>query len=370
MSGFSLHIVLATGGTGGHMSPAEALADVLTTNGHSVSLVTDTRGAAIGSFMRDTDRMVLNAKGATGGGLIGKLRSVLSIASSTLQVRRAFKKKRPSVVIGFGGYPSLPAVLAARSLGVPYVLHEQNAVLGRVNRYMAKWAKMVALSVDGTKRVPAEVHSRVTGNPVRSTIAKSANIAYATPFGLGTIRVFVLGGSQGARILTDVVPEAILLLSEEFRSRLDVVHQARPEDIERARQLYKEGGVQAEVASYFDDVSKILLRTQLVICRSGASTLAELTAMGRPAILVPLAIAADDHQTANAEIIREAGGGIIIKEEDFCPEALARKLERLFEDLGELRSWSDGMRSIARLDAAQNLSDIIMEVSENGKAVE
>lgn len=368
MTGSLKHIVLATGGTGGHMSPAEALADVLTTNGHSVSLVTDARGASIGNFLAGTDRMVLSAQSVSDGGLVNKVRSALSIIFSTLQVRRVFKKKRPSLVVGFGGYPSLPAVLAARSMGVPYVLHEQNAVLGRVNRYMAKRAKMVALSVEGTKKVPASVPNCVTGNPVRSAIAKFANIAYATPFGQGSIRVFVLGGSQGARILTDVVPEAILSLPEECRSRLDVVHQARPEDIDRARLLYKQGNVQADVESYFDDVSKILLRTQLVICRSGASTLAELTAMGRPAILIPLAIAADDHQTANAEIIRQAGGGIVIKEEDFSPEALAGKLKDLFVDLAELRDWSDGMRSIARLDATQNLMNVVVEASENGKA--
>ncbi len=356
----SPYIILAAGGTGGHMMPAEAVADVLKAEGCDVALVTDTRGEEIKNVMPDIERTVLAASNHMNSGLIAKIKSFISIIYGTVKVWWMFKKRRPSVVVGFGGYPSLPAVLAARNLGIPYVLHEQNAVLGRVNRYAAKGAKAVALSQACTARVPKGIHSVVTGNPVRKQIAKLSNIAYAVPMGWGDIRVFVLGGSQGARILSDVVPAAISLLSAECRQRLDMVHQARPEDVAMVMKTYAEAEVKADVRSYFEDVSTVLLRTQLVISRAGASTLSELTAMGRPAILVPLAIAADDHQMANARIIEEAGAGLVIAEADFTAPALAAKLERLFDDMGDLRNWSDGMRTIARLDAAQLLAHTIL----------
>ena len=299
-----------------------------------------------------------------GGGILGKVKSLFSIFFSTLQVRKIFKAKRPSIVVGFGGYPSLPAILAARTMGIPYVLHEQNAVLGRVNRAMAARAELVALSVSPTERVAKGVKTVLTGNPVRQLIAKLANIAYAVPLGFGDIRLFILGGSQGARILSDVVPSAIAMLPQEYRERLDVIHQARPEDVERVKLAYESSNTKADVKPYFEDVGAVLLRTQLVICRSGASTLSELTAMGRPAILVPLAIAADNHQEANARIIEEAGGGIIMPEHEFTPSALATKLDALFEDMGDLRDWSDGMRTVANLNAAEDLAQVVIEVAE------
>lgn len=361
------YIILAAGGTGGHMMPAEAVADALMVEGCEIGLVTDTRGNTISNVFADVDRVVLNATSLMSGGLLGKFKSIVSIFLSTLKMRRGFGKRRPNAVVGFGGYPSLPVVLAARSMGISYVLHEQNAVLGRVNRFMAKKAALVALSVAKTQLVPEGTKTIVTGNPVRKMIAKLANIAYAVPLGWGDIRVFVLGGSQGARILSDVVPAAVAALPKDCRDRLDMVHQARPEDIARVRSIYDKADVKADVKSYFDDVGAVLLRTQLVICRSGASTLAELTAMGRPPILVPLAIAADNHQLANARIIEEAGGGLLMQEVDFSSVALSAKLEKLFEDMGDLRNWSDNIRSLARLDAAESLAlAIVALVNDKG----
>lgn len=358
------YIILAAGGTGGHMMPAEAVADVLMSEGYNTVLVTDKRGEALDNIMPNIPHEVLGASSHMGGGLWAKVRSLISIFFSTLQVRKIFKTKRPSVVVGFGGYPSLPAILAARTMGIPYVLHEQNAVLGRVNRSMAAKAEVVALSVHPTQRVASGVKTVWTGNPVRQSIAKLANIAYAVPLGFGDIRLFVLGGSQGARILSDVVPSAIAMLPEDYRERLDVIHQARPEDVERVRLAYEGSNTKADVKSYFKDVGAVLLRTQLVICRSGASTLSELTAMGRPAILVPLGIAADNHQEANARIVEEAGGGIIMPEHEFTPSALATKLEALFEDMGDLRDWSDGMRTVANLNAANDLAQLIIDIAD------
>lgn len=355
-------IVLACGGTGGHMMPAEAVADKLIKANYKVTLVTDRRGEAIGNVFQDFDRFVLGASSHMSGGLLGKIKSVFSIFSSTIKVRSLFSQKKPAVVVGFGGYPSLPAVLAARMMGIPYVLHEQNAVLGRVNRLMASRCHSLALSVENTERVPAGVKTIVSGNPVRTTMASLANIAYAVPMGGGDVRMLILGGSQGARILSDVVPAALDKLGDQYRDQLDVTHQARPEDVERVQATYKNANIRAEVKPYFDDVAGLLLKTQLVISRAGASTLAELTAMGRPAILVPLAIAADDHQTANAARVGEAGGGWVIAEEDFTVDRLVMLLDKLFGNMGDMRDASDQMRTLARLDAAETLATIIMDI--------
>ncbi|WP_262691000.1 undecaprenyldiphospho-muramoylpentapeptide beta-N-acetylglucosaminyltransferase [Kordiimonas aestuarii] len=357
------YIVLAAGGTGGHMMPAEAVSDVLNRHGYDVLLVTDARGDAIRNAMVDANRYVLKTSSHMGGGLGGKVRSVVSIIRSTLQVRGQFKRRRPSVVVGFGGYPSLPAVLAARSQGVPYVLHEQNAVLGRVNRLMAEGAKVVALSLENSQRVPKAAYTEVTGNPVRHLISKLSNIAYSVPFGFGDIRLLVIGGSQGARILSDVVPAALAALSDDLRSRVEITHQARAEDVERVQKAYAAASIKHTVQSYFDDVGALLLRCQLVICRSGASTVAELSAMGRPAIMVPLAIAADDHQSANAGVIERAGGGWVMKEKDFKADALAEKLQLLLTDPSMLRDASDAMREVACLDAAERLASIVESIA-------
>lgn len=358
------YIVFAAGGTGGHMMPADAVASKLLADGYDLTLVTDKRGDAIGNAFEDVDRFVLGASSHMGGGLVRKLMSLFSIAASTFEVWSHFRKKRPTAVVGFGGYPSLPAVVAARLMGIPYILHEQNAILGRVNRWMAKGARVLALSVENTARIPTGAKTIVTGNPVRALIANLANIAYAVPLGGGDIRLFVIGGSQGARILSDVVPTAIAGLSEGCRSQLEVTHQARPEDVTRVREAYEAADVRAKVKPYFDDVAGILIKTQLVISRAGASTLAELTAMGRPAILVPLAIAADDHQKANASIVADREGGWMIEENAFNPDSLREFLEKLFDDMGKLRDASDQMRELARLDAAEKLAEIVIETGD------
>ncbi len=362
------YIILACGGTGGHMMPAEAVADKLLAVGYKVTLVTDRRGEAIGNVFQNMDRFVLNASSHMGGGFLSKAKSAISIVFSTLKVRRMFGKRRPTVVVGFGGYPSLPAVFAARMMKIPYVLHEQNAVLGRVNRLMASGCVLLALSVDNTERVPAGVKTVVSGNPVRTLIANLANIAYSVPLGGGDVHMLILGGSQGARILSDVVPAALDKLGDQYRDRLNITHQARSEDVDRVKQAYGVAQIRAAVKPYFDDVAGLLLKTQLVISRAGASTLAELTAMGRPAILVPLAIAADDHQTANAARVEQVGGGWVVAEQDFTVDRLADLLDRLFDDMGDMRNASDQMRTLARLDAADTLATIIIDIGETTTA--
>ena len=360
------HVVLAAGGTGGHMVPAEALAGVLTGQGHDVLLVTDRRGDRFQNICQGLPRHVMDVESHMAGGVAAKLRGLWSLLRATLAMRSIFRSGRPGVVVGFGGYPSLPPILAARLLGIPYVLHEQNAVLGRVNHWLSKSAALLALSVDATSGVPRQAQTVTTGNPVRSSVAKLSNLAYATPLGGGDIRLFVIGGSQGARILSEVVPAALASLDEGLRRRLVVTHQARAEDIANVVRAYKRAGIRKEVGAYFENVAGTLQRTQLVICRAGASTLAELAAMGRPAILVPLAIAADDHQRANAMPLVDAGGGWMMEETDFTPDGLATLLRRLLSDMGELRDASDALRGIGQPDAAVQLASHVTDFLDDG----
>ena len=256
-------IIMAAGGTGGHVMPAIAAAEVLEKQGYDLLLVTDRRGISLSGAMTEMPHVVMNASSHMAGGIFGKIKSVISLALAALAVGRKFRQVRPSLVIGFGGYPSLPPILAARMMRIPFMVHEQNAVLGRVNRWVAKKATKVALSYQQTARVPVGTRTVLTGNPVRPVISKLSNIAYSVPFGCGDIRIVVLGGSQGARILSDVVPKAIRLLGEDYRQRLVVSHQARPEDVERVTETYTDGHIRAEVSPFFEDVASLLVKTQL-----------------------------------------------------------------------------------------------------------
>jgi len=352
------HIILASGGTGGHMVPAEALADELTARGHEVSLITDLRGDAYRNIMPNIDRMVLRATSHMRGGLFGKIGAGFSIIKSYFKVRKRYKALKPCLIVGFGGYPSMPAIMAARSKGVPYILHDQNAILGRVNRWTAEDAVAVALTEAETQRVPEGVKTVVTGNPVRTAIQNIAGQAYMAPEENGPIHLFILGGSQGAHILSKIVPSAISALPEELKNRLRIVHQARPDDIDTVAAKYKASGIVAEVKSYFDDVASILVKTHLVISRSGASTLAELKATGTPAILIPLAIAADGHQLANAKPLKESGAALIFEEHEFAPGQLTATLNSLLTDRTKMEAMAKAMGEHSELDAAKKLADL------------
>lgn len=315
MSSVSRHYVLAAGGTGGHLTPAFALAQELERRGHHVALITDERGAAIPGKPDFLTAHVLPA-GRFGKNPLRWPSALGAVLEGRGMALRLFETFEPSAIVGFGGYPALPALLAAKSAGVPSLIHEQNAVLGRVNRLLAGRVDAIATSYPDVDRLK-EKHLRKThlvGNPVRAGVLSLRDEPFPPFTEDGLFRVLVTGGSQGARILAEIVPDGLVMLPPALRSRLQVTQQCRPEDLEKVRELYGSHGIPAELATYFEDIAGRLADAHLFIGRAGASTIAELTAVGRPAILIPLPIATDDHQSANTREIVQAGGARAIRQ--------------------------------------------------------
>jgi UDP-N-acetylglucosamine--N-acetylmuramyl-(pentapeptide) pyrophosphoryl-undecaprenol N-acetylglucosamine transferase len=303
------HFVLAAGGTGGHMVPAAALATELTKRGHRVALVSDARGVRFPGLFEEIQTHVLPAGRFTGGPL-GWARATREMWRGRAMARELYRTFKPAAVIGFGGYPALPALLAAFADKIPTAVHEQNAVLGRVNRFVAGRVDAIATSSEPTERLAPKLlgKTHLVGNPVREAVLALRSRPYPLLEEDGIFRVLVTGGSQGASILSQVVPDGLAMLPVTFRRRLQVTHQARIEDIDAVRAKYAEYDIPAELATYLPDMPEQLAWAHLVIARAGASTISELTAAGRPAILVPLPSATDDHQTVNAREITKAGG--------------------------------------------------------------
>lgn len=356
----SRHFVLAAGGTGGHMVPAAALAAELTRRGHRVALVSDARGVRFPGLFEDIQTHVLPA-GRFAGGPIGWAKATREMWRGRAMARELYRTFRPAAVIGFGGYPAMPALLAAFADKIPTAIHEQNAVLGRVNRLVAGKVDAIATSYDKTERLAAKhaAKTHLIGNPVRDAVLTLRTKAYPLLEEDGIFRVLVTGGSQGASILSDVVPDGLAMLPVTFRRRLQVTHQARVEDIDAVRAKYAEHQIPAELATYLPDLPEQLAWAHLVIARAGASTLAELSAAGRPAILVPLPSATDDHQTANAREITLAGGARTIAQKDFTAVELAKQMQKLGLDPAALQNAAGRARSCGRPDAASDLADLV-----------
>ncbi|HWK34675.1 undecaprenyldiphospho-muramoylpentapeptide beta-N-acetylglucosaminyltransferase [Sphingomonas sp.] len=352
--------VLAAGGTGGHMVPAAALAAELAARGHRVALVSDERGVRFPGLFDGVQTHVLPA-GRLAGGPIGWARAARHMWAGRAQAIDFYRDFAPSAVIGFGGYPAFPAMLAAFATGVPAVIHEQNAVLGRVNRFVAGRAAAIATSYADVARLKDGWRGKthLVGNPVRQAILDIRERTYPVLEEDGIFRVLVTGGSQGATVLSQVVPDGLALLPIHFRRRLQVTHQARLEDIEQVRAKYAEHGIPAEIATYLPDLPEHLAWAHLVIARAGASTIAELTAAGRPAILVPLPSATDDHQTANAREITRAGGARTIQQSQFNPAELAKQMQKLGLNPQGLANAAALARSCGRPDAARDLADLV-----------
>jgi UDP-N-acetylglucosamine--N-acetylmuramyl-(pentapeptide) pyrophosphoryl-undecaprenol N-acetylglucosamine transferase len=359
-----MNFVLAAGGTGGHMIPAHALAAELKGRGHGVLLITDERGARFPGLFQDVPVHILPA-GRLGGGPIGWLKAMGSVVKGRGEAKRLYRDHRPDVVIGFGGYPAFPSLLAASAMNIPTVLHEQNAVLGRVNRLLAGDAEAIGVAYDEVDRLKPRLADKVVlvGNPVRSEIAKLGELPFPPFDEVAPLKILVTGGSQGASILSRVVPAGLGMLAPTLRRRLQVVQQCRPEDIERVRAQYAELGIPAELMTYIEDMAEKIADAHLVIGRAGASTVAELTAAGRPAILIPFAAATDDHQTANAREMVKAGGARSIQEASFTPEVLARQIEALAMDPVALGNAAARALSVGRPHAARDLADLVERIA-------
>ena len=330
MSHPSRHYVLAAGGTGGHLIPAFALAVELDRRGHHVALVTDDRGARIPGKPDFLPAHVLPA-GRLGKNPLTLARGLRAIWQGRAMALRLFDSFEPSCVVGFGGYPALPALLAAQSARIPTVIHEQNAVLGRVNRLLARRVDAIATAYVEIDRLHPKWTGKVVqvGNPVRAEVLALRKEPFPALDSDGLLRVLVTGGSQGASILADVVPDGLAVLPPALRHRLQVTQQCRPEDIEAVRARYAAHQIPAELGTYFEDMATRLAETHLFIGRAGASTIAELTVVGRPAILVPLPIATDDHQAANARELVRVGGARAIRQSGFTPKELAKQVQAI-----------------------------------------
>ena len=359
--------VLAAGGTGGHLFPAQALAEQLVRQGGAVHLATDRRADAFAAEMPGVAICLVSA-GRFGGGPVQSVYGLAGMALGLVQARLMLRRLDPAVVVGFGGYPSVPTMLAASQLGLPTVIHEQNAVLGRANRLLARRVRRIATGFADTAGLrPADrARAAYTGNPVRPAIREVSKIAYrppqpGSPPGV-PIELLILGGSQGARIFADIVPPALAALPPAVRAALRVSQQARPEDCDRVAAQLHEAGIAAEVSNFFADVPERLARAQLAICRAGASTVAELAATGRPALLVPYPHATDDHQAANARAFADAGAGWVLPQSELSAPMLTGLLAARLADGAGLADAAARARRFAGDDAAERLAALVLDL--------
>ncbi len=352
--------VIAAGGTGGHLFPAQAVSEALAQRGWRIILATDHRTRNLtGDFPAERQLTIVSA--TLSGGLTARARQGLTLLRGFIQARVALAGLRPDVVVGFGGYPSLPTLLAARSLGLRTVIHEQNAVMGRANRLLAPGVTAVACAFPTLMKASQEVRARavVVGNPVRPAIRALAGSAYEAPTPGGPLHLFITGGSQGARVLSETAPAAVAAMPAPLRARLQVVQQTRPEVQERAAALYRDAGVEAELSPFFADMDRRWLWAHLVVARAGASTVGEIAVAGRPAILVPLGIALDDDQGQNARLLAEAGAAVIAPEASLSAQGLADLTANLLGDAERLAAMAAAARTVAIPDAAERLADLI-----------
>jgi UDP-N-acetylglucosamine--N-acetylmuramyl-(pentapeptide) pyrophosphoryl-undecaprenol N-acetylglucosamine transferase len=364
-------VVIAAGGTGGHMFPAQAFADEMRARGWTIALVTDERGKKYATNFPADWRLEVEA--ATFGSKMPHklLASALKLRAGTAEAKKNFEKTKPALIAGFGGYPSYPSLSAARELKLPIIIHEQNSVLGRVNRLFATAAKFVACGFDRLDKLPpaAQASKRVVGNPVRSAIKAVRDKPYPDLNDASPINLLITGGSQGARLFGEVIPAAIASLPPELRERLIVVQQAREEQVQEVRAAYRAAGVRATVESFFTDMQDRLAAAHMIIARSGASTVTELAIAGRPSILIPLAIATNDHQTANAEGMVTGAAADVVPEPKFTAEMLAPLLTERLSNAGVLKARAKAAWQLGKPNAARDLADLAEQAANvTGKA--
>jgi len=358
-------VVVAAGGTGGHLFPAEALSIALIGRGVTVDLVTDERATRYGAFPGRATHIVASATFAARDP-VSVVRTTARLGGGVMEALRLLGALRPAAVIGFGGYPTIPPVLAAWLRRIPTLVHEQNGVLGRANRLLGPLVRAIATGFPGLFDANPRLAAKAThtGNPIRPAVVEAAATPY--PDAGGRLRILAFGGSQGARIMADIVPAAIELVPMAVRARLAVTQQARDEDVARVRAAYARIGVAAEVEPFFGDLPRRMAASHLVLARSGASTVAELAAIGRPAILVPLPHALDQDQRANAGMLERAGGAIVMEQTRFTPDRVAAEIARLAADPAKLAAMAAAARRHGILDAADRLADLVLKVAGLG----
>ncbi len=358
-------VLIAAGGTGGHLFPASALASALTARGYRVELATDSRVERYRDGFPAEKVHLVEAGTITGKSRLAAPLAAAQLGKGYFQSLGILRAARPVVAaVGFGGYPTAPPLVAARTLGIPVILHDANAVLGLANRMLARIATAVATSVPDPEGLgPAKARAVLTGNPVRPAVLEAAAIPFEPPVAGGTLRLLVFGGSQGARVFADVVPPALALLSPEERARIDLVQQVRDEDAARVGAALKAAGISAETAPFFRDLPARIARAQLVVGRSGASTVAELATIGRPSLLIPLPIARDQDQAKNAAVMAAAGAATVMAQSGFTPETLATFLRSVLADPARLVAEAAAARTLSHAGAAERLADLVDQVA-------
>jgi UDP-N-acetylglucosamine--N-acetylmuramyl-(pentapeptide) pyrophosphoryl-undecaprenol N-acetylglucosamine transferase len=368
LPGQGLHVALCAGGTGGHLFPAEALSHALARRGVEVSLITDLRAIEFTTGFPAQAIHAVPAATPSGKSPLDKLKAGFAIVKGVWKARGLLKQLEPDVVVGFGGYPTVPPLLAATMSGAMTILHEQNAVVGRANRFLSKRVDVIATGFKEVGGLSAEAREKCVhvGNPVRMAVVHAALARYRAPEPEGQLRVLVFGGSQGARVMADVVPPAIQQLDPEEQQRLFIVQQARVEDDQRVRSVYQRLGVKHEVSHFFGNLPEQMAAAQLIIARSGASTVAELGVIGRPAILVPLPGALDQDQAANAKSLGDIGAAVVLEQSAFTPNRLAQELREVLADPSKLTASAAQARTAGIPNASDRLADLVIAAARAG----
>jgi UDP-N-acetylglucosamine--N-acetylmuramyl-(pentapeptide) pyrophosphoryl-undecaprenol N-acetylglucosamine transferase len=358
-------VVIAAGGTGGHLFPAEALATALQRLDARVALATDARVGKIAASFPAGEVVQIPAATPSGRSPPQMARAALVLGLGVVRALATLRRLKPAVVVGFGGYPTVPPLIGASLLRIPSVLHEQNGVIGRANRFLAPRVTLVATGFAHVKGIPANIRASVvhTGNPVRPAVIAAARAPYPSLSPGEPLQLLVFGGSQGARVMSEIVPAAVERLPRELLANIRIVQQARQEDLERVRASYARSGVAAEVQSFFTDLPQRMAAAHLVISRSGASTVAELAVIGRPSILVPLPGALDQDQAANAASLAEIGAATVIAQDAFTPERLAEEIAARFHDRQGLTRAAAAAKSAGVTDAAERLAGQILRLA-------
>lgn len=356
-------IIIAAGGTGGHFFPAEALAAMLIQRGERVVLLTDARSGGLNSpVFAETEKHILAGAGLAGRGFTRAAKGALALARGVAQARLLLRRLAPKAIVAFGGYPSVPPVIAAAMMGKarPFVvLHEQNAVLGRANRFLSRFADLLALNFENTQRLPGKIRTVTVGNPVRPAIARLHAQGYRPPDEI--IELLVVGGSLGAKIFSSLVPQALAQLPAALRARLHVTQQCRAEDLESARAVLLQAGIEADLSPFFSDIAGLLAKAHLVIARAGASSVAEIAVVGRPAIFIPLPNAIDDHQRANADALAASDAALRLDQAGLTDADLAKMIEAFLMNPERLTKMAAACARLGNPRAADDLADLVIE---------